>query len=238
MARQARKQMADMRALAVNAEKDNIIDPRKPTANEMLTGGGGVVGGGATPSMGLSQVRGGVLSLLPGRRGREKSNLAKLAERQSAPAPAVSGGAARREAKEMGAHLHKYLTKIHGKGYARAFHRGMGAVDSDSDSASDDESAQPHGGNISKSGAFEGEGHHHDHYEGEGRTYAQVEAKRARNEGAMEMARANATAQRKGAGPNDGRRKRAEVVKKVMREKGLSMIDASKYVKLHNLYSK
>lgn len=38
------------------------------------------------------------------------------------------------------------------------------------------------------------------------------------------------------AGPNDGRRKRAEVVKKVMREKGLSMIEASKYVKQHNLY--
>lgn len=38
------------------------------------------------------------------------------------------------------------------------------------------------------------------------------------------------------AGPSDGRRKRAEVVKKVMAEKGLSMIDASKYVKAHNLY--
>lgn len=38
------------------------------------------------------------------------------------------------------------------------------------------------------------------------------------------------------AGANDGRRKRAEVVKKVMADKGLSMIDASKYVKAHNLY--
>jgi hypothetical protein len=38
------------------------------------------------------------------------------------------------------------------------------------------------------------------------------------------------------AGPNDGRRKRAEVVRKVMREKGLSMIEASKYVKAHGLY--
>lgn len=38
------------------------------------------------------------------------------------------------------------------------------------------------------------------------------------------------------AGASDGRRKRAEVVKKVMAEKGLSMIDASKYVKAHNLY--
>ena len=38
------------------------------------------------------------------------------------------------------------------------------------------------------------------------------------------------------AGANDGRRKRSEVVKRVMADKGLSMIDASKYVKAHNLY--
>ena len=38
------------------------------------------------------------------------------------------------------------------------------------------------------------------------------------------------------AGPSDGRRKRAEVVKKVMAEKGLSMIEASKFVKAHGLY--
>jgi hypothetical protein len=38
------------------------------------------------------------------------------------------------------------------------------------------------------------------------------------------------------AGANDGRRKRAEVVKKVMAEQGCSMIEASKYVKAHNLY--
>jgi hypothetical protein len=38
------------------------------------------------------------------------------------------------------------------------------------------------------------------------------------------------------AGANDGRRKRAEVVKKVMAERGISMIEASKYVKAHGLY--
>ena len=38
------------------------------------------------------------------------------------------------------------------------------------------------------------------------------------------------------AGPDDGRRKRAEVVKRVMADKGLSMIEASKYVKANNLY--
>jgi hypothetical protein len=38
------------------------------------------------------------------------------------------------------------------------------------------------------------------------------------------------------AGPSDGRRKRAEIVKKVMADKGCSMIEASKYVKANNLY--
>jgi hypothetical protein len=33
-----------------------------------------------------------------------------------------------------------------------------------------------------------------------------------------------------------GRAKRAEIVKRVMREKGLKMIEASKYVKAHGLY--
>ena len=41
---------------------------------------------------------------------------------------------------------------------------------------------------------------------------------------------------RASAGPNDGRRKRAEIVRKVMADKGLSMIEASKYVKAHGLY--
>jgi hypothetical protein len=38
------------------------------------------------------------------------------------------------------------------------------------------------------------------------------------------------------ASAGDGRRKRAEIVKKVMAEKGMKMIDASKYVKEHGLY--
>jgi hypothetical protein len=40
---------------------------------------------------------------------------------------------------------------------------------------------------------------------------------------------------KKGAG-SGGRSKRAEIVKKVMREKGMKMIEASKYVKAHSLY--
>lgn len=46
---------------------------------------------------------------------------------------------------------------------------------------------------------------------------------------------------KKGAGVSsggamDGRKKRAEIVKKIMKEKGLKMVDASRYVKQHGLY--
>jgi hypothetical protein len=41
---------------------------------------------------------------------------------------------------------------------------------------------------------------------------------------------------KRAVGATDGRRARAEIVKKVMASKGLSMINASKYVKEHNLY--
>ena len=58
MARAARKQLADMRALEWEASRENIIDPRRATTEEMLTEEE-LAGSGATPSMGLSQMLGG-----------------------------------------------------------------------------------------------------------------------------------------------------------------------------------
>jgi hypothetical protein len=40
----------------------------------------------------------------------------------------------------------------------------------------------------------------------------------------------------RGSGKHDGRSVRAAIVRKVMQEHGCSMIEASKYVKAHNLY--
>ena len=54
--------------------------------------------------------------------------------------------------------------------------------------------------------------------------------------GALGYGKAKSKATRKPAGPNDGRRRRAELVKKVMKEYGCSMIDASKVVKDEGLY--
>ena len=50
------------------------------------------------------------------------------------------------------------------------------------------------------------------------------------------MDRGSGKKRRAPAGEHDGRRKRAEIVKRVMKEKGMKMIEASKYVKAHNLY--
>lgn len=60
-------------------------------------------------------------------------------------------------------------------------------------------------------------------------------------EGRIELGRTAKGGARSGGmkrivGEGDGRRKRAAVVKRVMAEKGLSMIEASKYVKEHGLY--
>jgi hypothetical protein len=45
-------------------------------------------------------------------------------------------------------------------------------------------------------------------------------------------------AQKRGSGKSDGRTARAAVVRKVMQEKGMKLIEASKYVKEHGLYKK
>ena len=47
---------------------------------------------------------------------------------------------------------------------------------------------------------------------------------------------AKAVQEIEGAGRKGGKAARAAIVKKVMAEKGLSMIEASKYVKAHGLY--
>jgi hypothetical protein len=51
-----------------------------------------------------------------------------------------------------------------------------------------------------------------------------------------EMESPKAPKKRRVVGAGDGRRKRAEIVRRVMKEKGMKMIEASKYVKEHGLY--
>jgi hypothetical protein len=307
MARHARKQMADMRAMEHQTERRNIIDPRQvsteelfdegqladelPAAEEMA--GGRFYGSGATPTMGLSTVRGGKHSLM---------------DHLKHP---MKGYGKHNEAYEMGKHLRGYLTKLHGHGYAEAFAGGCGCSGGAKDPECEYSKSECHtmdgtyvdgecyvngkstekpecglpkeakpfvdgvqyfvgdlvtyngdkyecikttpkenhatpessklnwklllsgkrahkgkmsgkgrmvggSGNLQKSGSYEGLGRRGGC--GEPAPYAGGKKKRAP------------------AAAGDGRRARAEIVKRVMGEKGLSMIEASKYVKAHDLY--
>ena len=84
MARAARKALADMRALERQAERMNIVDPREVTTEELL-------GNGATPTMGLSQVRGGAECALDAEDCHDVNGTFFEGECYNAPASACSG---------------------------------------------------------------------------------------------------------------------------------------------------
>jgi hypothetical protein len=65
-------------------------------------------------------------------------------------------------------------------------------------------------------------------------TATPVAKKLAKSLGKQALAKASSALE--GMGRKGGKAKRAEIVKKVMAEKGMKMIEASKYVKAHNLY--
>lgn len=222
MVRREVEAMADMRALEEEAERKNPLSGRKKLGRTKYPASSSqmpypVSGGGATPSMGLSQFRGG--------------------------------------AKEMGAELSRHIHEKHGAGFwsdfADGFKQGIGMIASPAKSvlgviphpAAQVASAGlgalgygTHKGQMRKTArkAYEGKGkleivHHGDsgsECEG-GAGYGRYEGKGVVGAGKKKRAP---------AGPHDARRKRAEVVKKVMAERGVSMIEASKIVKAEGLY--
>jgi len=114
MARLARKQMADMRALEEEAERVNPI-----------------VGSGATPSMGLSQFRGGAKKSLGKRIAKmEKAepSVAEAAEVEEGDMPSgeYDGAGKHGEAHAQGRMLGQHLHKLHGGAYVKDFMSGMG----------------------------------------------------------------------------------------------------------------
>lgn len=98
MARLARKALADQRAMEEQAERTNPLDGR-----------------GATPSMGLSQVRG----------GRRKKVEMEAMDMEGGIVRGDEVGNPFRDAFSQGNALMEHLHKLHGKGYARSFHEGM-----------------------------------------------------------------------------------------------------------------
>ncbi len=178
MVRRAVKMMADMRAVEEQEERMNPLNAVHNSTREGYTGL--IRGSGATPSMGLSQVRG----------GRKRMTKEEVMENE--------------EAKAQGKALAEHLHSLHGSGYAKDFVSGMSMA-----------------GGLG-TGRYEGEGMLHIKHGGEkmvGRGVLEIK------HGGERM-----------VGGQDGRSKRAEVVKRVMKEKGMKMIEASKYVKDNNLY--
>ena len=216
-ARSAHRDLADLRALEEQAERTNPIS-----------------GSGATPSMGLSQFRGG-----------RKHKKAKAAEDS--------------EAHAQGVHLGKHLHSLHGMGYYKDFVEGMGAAGGAETGAYEGEgklqggfwgalasAAIPIISSLFGKGQMTKEAH--DELMA---VMKPKEAKKARkgkgklvithgddaSEASEPEMKGGASMERMvGAGASDGRKRRAEVVRRVMKEKGMKMIEASKYVKEHGLY--
>lgn len=235
MARIAGKMRGDMRAMEIQAN-----DPR----TNPIQGGymSRMVGAGATPSMGLSQFRGG----------------GDFCDCMSGCGKCMSGGAHHRTSisasrmdasspMAMGIRLRQHLHKLHGAGWFDSFKKGLSTAGTIAKYAApfvlspvagtavsaglgalgfgrhgrrgaQGEQMEHHGGAMYPSGAYEGQGR-----EREDEAFSGVMGRGGRRK-------------RASAGPNDGRRARAEIVKRVMAEQGLSMIEASKHVKAHGLY--
>lgn len=244
-----------MRAMEEEAERMNPLE-----------------GSGATPSMGLSQIRG----------GRKRMTKEEVE--------------ANEDAKEQGKALSEHLHKLHGSGYARDFHAGMSMAGGLGTGRYEGEGKMEGGfwgtlaslaipliGNLLGKGKMTKDAHDElmalfkKHEKAEEAPKKMKGGMAARCVGAGKSGRIpprelevvnkegmdgkgflsdlgipvvsniagmfglgeegkKPKKEKRVVGAGDGRRKRAEVVRKVMKEKGMKMIEASKYVKEHGLY--
>jgi hypothetical protein len=293
--------MADHRAMEEEAERENPVNPKRLLHNRretaMRNAGAGMFdkigqyvktgykkdladaralkGSGATPSMGLSQFRGGKHTLQDHLENPTKGyGRKKLLPGATRASPS--------EARQMGLHLGQHIAKLHGGAYHKDFSDGLmeggGFWDSIGSSIGNafnkvkNEFTNPD--SVLARGARDaGQKVAHEFTDPNsilrdkvvpiGAQVAQYSQPfidmalpgvgTALNTGFKVANYANRGAKmlgygetgayegkgrrtRRPAGENDGRRKRAEIVRQVMREKGMKMIEASKYVKQHGLY--
>lgn len=123
--RKAHRMMANERALAEQHERHNPVNPRSQLMkNKNGVAGHPVVGGSATPSMGLSQYRGGKKHTLLDHLeqpmegfGTKKGQMRKTARRAYEPKAS--------EAHEMGLSLSKHIHGLHGAGFWSDFADGF-----------------------------------------------------------------------------------------------------------------
>ena len=247
-------------------------------------------GGSATPSMGLSQFRGGKHTLLDHlknpKKGYGRTQKSMLSRQKDNSGSAQS----KSEAHLMGQHLGKHLLDLHGGSFHKDFVSGMGmcggGLDDDMDDGPAgyvrpvtrfDESGHriPSSGSVNEVRAAQAKKNYEDRMSPSERAFKTINSglieaghygldkagsvipgsekvaeavrglipKRGGHKsgayegmGAPKMLGRSQKKKRAPAMEGDGRRKRAEIVKKVMAEKGMKMIEASKYVKEHGLY--
>jgi hypothetical protein len=249
-------ELADERAMEHEVERHNPVNPKQLLSNRSENKGR-LAGAGATPSMGLSQFRGG----------------AKLTKAKAS------------EAHQAGLHLGKELLRLHGAGVHECIARGVmeGGKFKRPGPEAFGHSAPPERHVEHDTIVFDADGHRvvgpspnemarkaakenynarasplekgfqsavsglsqigkagleHIHHvlpgtEEVGKALSKLIPSGSGKTGAYE---GMGKKKRAPAGPSDGRRRRAEIVKKVMAEKGLSMIEASKFVKQNGLY--
>lgn len=193
MARKARAVLADMRAMEEEGERMNPVNPKAEI--------GAWTGAGATPSMGLSQFRGG-----KGKRSRSPSPDSEM------------------DVEGAGSMLAEQLTKMHGGAYMEKFMRGMGRAMLGQD-----------GHGVKKGGVNTGR------YEGEGKLEIVHHSGGAYSGGGFDVtgpgyeAVGGARKKRAPAAASDARRKRGAMVSKLMKEKGMTLGEASKWIKEHGM---
>lgn len=200
MARRDRKALADMRAMEEQGERANPVNPR----NELSMGHAmvprtGILGKGATPAMGLSQVRGGgKLEVVHHSDSDEEA------------------------AEEAGGLLASHIKGLHGAGYLKKFHSGL--------SKHLAAEAEEKKGGIN-TGAYEGEGRSGG-VEGCGLSGGAAHGVPVVGGITAGPGFYEASGGKKAKrAPSDARKKRGAMMSKLMKEHGMSLGEASKYIK-------
>lgn len=208
--REQRLAMADTRALEEEEERMNPVQPLKKTSRRgrtsLVATAPEYVGAGATPSMGLSQFRGGAREESPSEdltggaivgAGTKKGMVRKTARKAFEHTP-----------EDMGMALRDHLHSVKGAGFYEDFKKGFTNVSGPGFEAVS--------GGV-RTGRYEGKGklliQHLPSGEGE------------------EMVVGSGKKKRKPAGPSDARRKRGALVSKLMKTKGMSLAEASRHIK-------
>jgi hypothetical protein len=251
-------ELADQRAMEEQMERHNPVNPKKLLSNRREDAMR-VSGAGATPSMGLSEYRGGKKHNLADHLANPMKGFGKSYDADSDSDEEACG---------MGRMLGQHLHSLHGKGFHRSFMRGMGfsseqragmMLGQNKKGRSRNNGPPLLSGNVNGnvSGGMMGAGMLDQPMPVSGTNLSVSGAGRIVG-GAMGAGLTGgfptgsglrggfpAGAGRMGAGQTgeyEGQGKarkpnaRAAVVKRVMAEKGLKMIEASKYVKEHGLY--